>query len=90
MALEKVVVIDKIEVLESGHVQVREATKIMENGKEISKTYTNRRSFAPGEDVSNQIDRVKAIANVVWTKEVIANYKKIEAENAKRWAAKNK
>jgi len=36
--LEKKVVIDSIEVLESGHIQVRQATRIMEDGKELSKS----------------------------------------------------
>jgi len=60
--LEKITVIDKIEVLEDGQIQVRQATKIMEDGKEIGKTY-HRWVLAPDMDVTNQDDRVKAIAN---------------------------
>ena len=39
MALEKLTVVDQIQVVENGIVQVRTATKIIEDGKELSKTY---------------------------------------------------
>ena len=70
MALEKVVVIDKIEVLESNHIQIRQATKIMEDGKEISKTY-HRHILNPGDSLKDQDEKVIAIAKAVWTDEVI-------------------
>jgi len=83
MALEKELVIDKIEVLEDGQIQVRQATKIVEDGKEISKTY-HRWVIAPGDDYSNQDDRVKAVAELVHTQEVIDNYKsRLEKDNVK-------
>lgn len=74
MALSKVVVIDQIEVLESGHIQVRQATKIMEDGKEISKTY-HRHVLSPGDSLEGQDARVIAIAKAVWTPEVVQAYK---------------
>ena len=72
--LVKKVVIDSIEVLESGHIQVRQATKIMEDGKELSKSY-HRWVVSPGDDYSTQDERVKKIAQVVHTKEVVDTYK---------------
>jgi len=39
MSLEKQTAIDKIEVLENGSLQVREITRIMEDGKELSASY---------------------------------------------------
>ena len=39
MALSKVIVVDKIEVLEKGQVQVRTATRIMEDGVELSSSF---------------------------------------------------
>jgi hypothetical protein len=77
--LEKITVIDKIEVLEDGQIQVRQATRIMEDGQEIGKTY-HRWVLAPDADVTKQDDRVKAIANTVWTKEVKDAYKAKLAE----------
>jgi hypothetical protein len=73
MALTKEQVIDKIEVVENGALQVREVTRIMEDGKELSKSY-HRWSFSPGSDVSNQPANVQAIAAAAWTAEVIAAY----------------
>jgi len=40
MALSKVIVVDKIEVLEKGAVQVRTATRIMEDGVELSSAFS--------------------------------------------------
>jgi hypothetical protein len=73
MALTKQQVIDKIEVLENGVIQVRQVTRIMEDGKELSSSY-HRWSFAPGDDVSNQPANVQAIAAAAWTAEVITAY----------------
>ena len=73
MALTEVKVIDKIEVVETGHVQVREATRIMKDGEEIAKTY-HRFSFAPDSDVSSMPANVQAICAAAWTPEVIAAY----------------
>jgi hypothetical protein len=47
MALTKEVVVDKIEVIESGSVQVRTATRIVEDGNVISSSY-HRHIVKPG------------------------------------------
>jgi hypothetical protein len=73
MALTETKVIDKIEVLENGAIQVREATRIFRDGQEVAKSY-HRWSFAPGSDVSSMPANVVAIANTVWTAECIAAY----------------
>jgi hypothetical protein len=73
MALTKEVAIDKIEVLEMGQIQVRQITRVMEDGKELSASY-HRWSFSPADDVSAQPAKVQAIANATWTAEVIAAY----------------
>jgi len=74
MSLEKQTAIDKIEVLENGSLQIREITRIMEDGKELSASY-HRSSFNPLDDVSTQDAKVQAIANAVWTEEVKSAYK---------------
>jgi len=73
MALEKVVVNDKIEISENGTVHVRECTKILEDGKELSSSF-HRNTIAPGQDYSAEDDRVKAVCAAVHTEEVIAAY----------------
>jgi len=74
MGLEKKVVIDSINVLENGQMQIRQATKIMEDGKEIGKTY-HRWVVSPGDDVSKQTKRVKNIASVIHDQETINAFK---------------
>jgi len=82
MALTKLVVIDSIEVLEDGHIQVRQATKIIEDGIELSKSY-HRWVVSPGDDYSTQDERVKKVAEVVHTKDIIDTYKAKQIENNK-------
>ena len=74
MALTKEQAVDKIEVLENGSIQIRQVTRIMEDGKELSKSY-HRWAFDPGSDVSDQPANVQAIAAAAWTPAVIAAYK---------------
>lgn len=73
MSLEKQSSIDKIEVVENGIIQVRQITRIIEDGNELSSSF-HRWTLTPGQDVSDQEDRVQAIANATWTPEVIAAY----------------
>jgi len=73
MALEKQVVVDKIEVIEVGVVQVRTATRIVEDGKVISTSY-HRHTIAPGQDYSNEDARVQAICQATHTADVISAY----------------
>jgi hypothetical protein len=77
MSLTKQIVIDKIEVLELGYIQVREVTRIMEDGNELSASY-HRWVLAPGDDLTGQDARVVAIANAVWTEEVISAYQALK------------
>ena len=73
MSLSKQTVVDQITVTKNGIVFYREATCIMENGKEISKTY-HRTSLTPAQDLTGQPDNVVAICNVAWTPEVVDAY----------------
>lgn len=74
MSLEKNVVVDLIEVLESGAVQVRTKTAILEDGEQISGTF-HRHVVAPGDDYSAEDARVQAICKATHTKDVVAAYK---------------
>jgi hypothetical protein len=80
MALEKVEIVDRIEVLEDGCVQVRTRTSILENGTQISGTF-HRHVVAPGNDYSKEDTRVQGICAALHTAEVIAAYK--AAQSAK-------
>jgi hypothetical protein len=73
MALEKVIVVDRIEVVESGVVQVRTKTAIKEDGVEISSKF-HRHVVAPGDDYSGEDARVQAICAATHTADVVAAY----------------
>jgi len=79
MSLTKQAVIDQITVTENGVIYYREATRIMEDGNELSKTY-NRSSLTPAQDLTGVPANVVAICNTVWTTEVIAAYQAAQAE----------
>ena len=80
MALTEKTIIDKVELTEVNTIQVRTATIIKKDDTEIAKTY-HRHVVAPGEDVTNEDTRVQAIANAIWTDEVIAAYQALIATN---------
>jgi hypothetical protein len=80
MSLSKEINIDKIEIVENGTVQVRQVTKIIEDGNELSKSF-HRWSIAPGQDYSDQPDNVKAICAVAHTPAVIAAYQAAQEAN---------
>lgn len=71
--LTKVSAISKIEVTEDGVIQVRRSDRILEDGKKVSESY-HRHCLEPGADLTGQDDRVIAVANAIWTPEVIAAY----------------
>ena len=77
--LEKIEIVDRIEVVENGCVQVRTKTAIMEDGKQISGTF-HRHTVAPGDDYSAEDARVKAICAATHTADVVAAYKAKLAE----------
>lgn len=73
MALNKTVVVDRIEVLEKGQIQVRTATVIDEDGTQISRTF-HRHVLEPGADLTGQTERVTGIANATWTAQVVSDW----------------
>jgi hypothetical protein len=78
MALEKIEIVDRIEVLENGCVQVRTATRIIEDGQQISGTF-HRHVVAPGDDYSGEDARVQAICAATHTADVVAAYQAAQA-----------
>ena len=84
MALTKTLENDKIEVVSKWNIQVRNATIIKDDGKEISRTFL-RKTLVPGNldasdnlvetDISGEDADVQAICNAAWTTQVKADYK---------------
>ena len=85
MALTKETVVDKIEVLEMGQVQVRTATRVLEDGVQLSSSF-HRHVVVPSvktgdtwgdTDISGEDARVQAICNATWTSAVKTAYQEM-------------
>jgi len=66
MALEKVVEVDQIEVKGEYLIQVRTATKVMDDGKQIGSTSYHRHVVHPDSILEGQDAKVKKIAEALW------------------------
>ena len=82
MALIETKKIDKIEIVETNSIQIRTATIIEKDGVEIAKTY-HRHIVNPTDSIENEEPKVQAIANAIWTPEVIEEYKKMIIDTKK-------
>ena len=89
MALTKETVVDKIEVLEMGQVQVRTATRVKEDGAVLSSSF-HRHVVEPSTktgdtwgdtDISGEDARVQAVANATWTDSVKTAYQEMVDAN---------
>ena len=78
MSLTKTTTVDQITVTENGIVLYREATRIMEDGVQLSQTY-HRSTLSPAQDLTGVPSNVVAICNAAWTPEVIAAYQAQQA-----------
>ena len=75
MAITKEVIQDKIEVVgDFKHIQVRTATVIKEDGKEISRSF-HRHVVSPDSDSTNESADVKAMVKQFHTDAVKKAYK---------------
>jgi len=88
MAIEKIIAVDLIEVVENGNVQVRTITRIMEDGVQLTGKF-HRHIVAPGDDYSAEDARVQAICAATHTPEVVAAYQAAQAAQAALEAARN-
>ena len=90
MSLTKTQENDKIEVVNRWNVQVRTATIIKDDGKEISRSF-HRKVLTPGTlnandqlvftDLSGEDADVKAIAEAAWTAQVKEDYSQFQITN---------
>ena len=63
-------IIDSIRVTEMGAIEVRRADRVLRDGLEISRNF-HRHVLAPGDPLDNEDARVAAVAEAVWTPEVV-------------------
>jgi len=74
MALTEDTIVDSIDVLFDGQIQVRKVNRVFRDGVEISKAF-QRHVVSPGDDLSKEDPRVAVIGAAMHTEEVIAAYK---------------
>ena len=80
MALSEQSIVDKIEVIENGSLQVRTANVILRDDAEISRSF-HRHVLAPGSDLAGEDERVAAVATATWTDAVVADYEESQKNN---------
>jgi len=83
MAITKTLENDKIEIVNKWNIQVRSASIIKEDGKELTRSFS-RKVLTPGTldasdnlvatDISGEDADVQAIANAAWTDQVKTDY----------------
>ena len=81
MGLEKKTILGSLSVNENNTLGVQMDSVIEEDGKELSRS-NHRKVLAPGDDVSGEDAKVQAVANAVWTDEVVAAYAAAQAAAA--------
>ena len=81
MPLTKSIVVDRVEVLELGQIQVRTATVVSEDGVELSRSF-HRHVLEPGDQTTGQEQRVIDIAAATWTSDVLAAWDEAVAARA--------
>ena len=76
--LEKQESYSKIEVLESGHIQLRKTTTVLDDGQVLSQSH-HRSVLTPMDDISELPENVQAVCNAYWTDEVKAKFQEVVA-----------
>ena len=74
MTIEKHIVVDNIETLENGCVQVRTATRVLDDGRLIGQSF-HRHVVNPGDDYAGEDARVQAICRATHTLDVVQAFR---------------
>jgi hypothetical protein len=72
--LEERSIVDAVTYRDSGHIQVKTANVVLRDGVEIARSY-HRHVVEPGADVTGEDPKVQAIADALWTPELIDAYR---------------
>jgi hypothetical protein len=75
---EEQTIVDLVSVTRINTIEVRRANIVLKDGEEISKTY-HRHVVVPGDDLSQQDAKVVAVAQSIWTPEIVEQYKQLTA-----------
>jgi len=67
-------IVHSIKILQSNQIEVCISSIIEKDNVEIAKTF-HRNVLCPGDNILNENEKVQLVANLLWTNEVINNYK---------------
>ena len=65
MGYKNSIKVDQIEITENNDIQVRTAIIILKNDIELTRTF-HRHVLSQGDDITNEDEKVIAIANAIW------------------------
>lgn len=77
----KKLVVGKLEILEDGQIQVRKVLRAFDDDGSLIGERFDRSVLEPGQDVSKEEKRTQDVAKVVWTPQVIDDFKKTKKLN---------
>jgi hypothetical protein len=83
MTLASTTVIDKVETLENGVLQIRQAEVITRDGVEIARNFTRWVRHPGDTGAHTDPSPVPAIATAVWSAEVVSAYEAMVASQAR-------
>ena len=87
MALIERVVISAITILEDGQLQIRRSRRVFDGTEMIAEQY-HRHVLDPADPLPpNEDPRVRAVAQLLWTPNVIAARRQFKADQATRLTA---
>ena len=94
MALEKIQVVDQIEVVGEYAVQVRQTTKVMDDGVQIGGESYHRHVVHPNHDWSNEDEKVKKICDALFDADCKEAYQLVmhgypSGDPANSWSKEN-
>ena len=68
-------VISAITILEDGQLQIRRSRRVFDGPTMIAEQY-HRHVLAPGDETTTEDARVRQVATLLWTPEVVAEYQR--------------
>jgi hypothetical protein len=63
-------------ITESGHIQVTSQVVFTEDGNETGRSVKHQHVITPGDDYSNEVAEVRALADLIQTDDVVAAYQR--------------
>lgn len=70
MALSKQTIFDAITIRSTGHIEIRMATVVTDDGEEMGRKF-HRRLITPGDDVTGEPQKIQQLTQLFWTQAMI-------------------